>query len=120
MINGILPTVNSIILNRVVNSVISARLHTGRFKINPAKSRNKDGGKSAVAILKDARQLGCVCQDTEPPESLPSFYGRAQKTWDRFDECNAQNLRSVMRTSEKTKVRRSETFKSKFLISEMR
>ena len=59
--------------------------------------------------------LGCVSQDTEPPESLPSFYGRAQKTWDRFEECNAQKLRSVMQTFEKTKVRRSETFKSKFL-----
>ena len=33
------------------------------------KTLKKDGDKSAVAILKDARQLGCVFQDTEPPES---------------------------------------------------
>ena len=38
---GILPNVNSISLNRVVNSVISARLRTGRLKDNPAKSRRR-------------------------------------------------------------------------------
>ena len=67
----ILPNVNSFNLNGDVNSVISARLHTGRLKVNPAKNREKDGDKGAVVILKDARQLGCVFQDTEPPESLP-------------------------------------------------
>ena len=34
-----------------------------------AKSRKKNGDKSAVAILKNTRQLGCVCQDMEPPKS---------------------------------------------------
>ena len=29
----------------------------------------KGGDKSAVAIVKDVRQLGCVSQDVEPPES---------------------------------------------------
>ena len=71
MIVGILPNVNSVNLNRYANSVISARLNTGRLKVNPAKDRKKDGDKSAVAILKDAGQLGCVFQDTEPSESLP-------------------------------------------------
>ena len=37
------------------------------------KQRKMDGDKSAVAVLKDARQLGCVLQDVEPPESLPSL-----------------------------------------------
>ena len=36
----------------------------------PRKKPEKDGDKNAVAILKDARQLGCAFQDTEPPESL--------------------------------------------------
>ena len=36
----------------------------------PSKKPKKDGDKSAVAILKDTRHLGCVFQDTEPPESL--------------------------------------------------
>ena len=34
-----LPNVNSVNLNRDVNSVISAHLHTGRLKVNPAKNR---------------------------------------------------------------------------------
>ena len=57
-------------LNRVVNLVTSARLHTGRLKVNPAKKPRKDGDKSAV------RDLGCV---------------RAQKSWDQFDEFNSQS-----------------------------
>ena len=35
----------------------------------PSLKTKKDGDKSAVAILKDARQLGCVFQDIELPES---------------------------------------------------
>ena len=30
----------------------------------------KGGDKSAAAIVKDVRQLGCVSQDSEPPESV--------------------------------------------------
>ena len=33
------------------------------------KKLKKGGDKSAVAIVKDVRQLGCVSQDVEPPES---------------------------------------------------
>ena len=40
----------------------------------PSKKPKKDCDKSAVAILKDARQLGCVSQDTELPESLPILW----------------------------------------------
>ena len=64
----ILPNVSSVGLNRVVNSATSARLHTGRLKVNLAKKAEK---KSAVAMVKHARQSGCAFQDTEPPESLP-------------------------------------------------
>ena len=35
----------------------------------PGKRSKKNGGKSAVAMLKITRQLGCVCQDIEPPKS---------------------------------------------------
>ena len=62
--------VNCTSLNRVANSVICARLHTGRLKVNLAKGRKKDADKSAVAMLRNVRQLGCVFQDAEPPESL--------------------------------------------------
>ena len=67
----------------------------------PSQKPKKEGDKSAVAVLKDARRLGCVFQDTEPP--VYRFYRRAQKSWDQPDECKSQKLRSVMQTSEKTK-----------------
>ena len=35
----------------------------------PSKKFQKNGDKSAVAILKITRQLGCVFQDMEPPKS---------------------------------------------------
>ena len=35
----------------------------------PSKKSEKNGDKSAVAILKNTRQLGCVFQDMEPPKS---------------------------------------------------
>ena len=35
----------------------------------PSKRSKKNGDKSAVAMLKSTRQLGCVCQDMEPPKS---------------------------------------------------
>ena len=69
---GILPNVNSLSLNQVVNSVISACFHTGRLNVKPAKkNRKRMGDKSAVASLKEARQVGYAFQDTDPPESLP-------------------------------------------------
>ena len=43
-----------------------------------SKKPNKDGDKSAVAVVKDVRQLVCVFQDTEPPESL-SFLRKSTK-----------------------------------------
>ena len=33
----------------------------------PGRKPNKDDDRSAVAVLKDVRQLGCVFQDTESP-----------------------------------------------------
>ena len=43
----------------------------------PSKRSKKNGDKSAVAMLKITRQLGCVFQDMEPPKSS-SICGRAQ------------------------------------------
>ena len=40
------------------------------FEAQP-NTRPKNGGdKSAVAVVKSVRQLGCVFQDAEPPESV--------------------------------------------------
>ena len=41
VIIDILPNVKSFTLDRVVNSLTSARLRTGRLKINPAKNRRR-------------------------------------------------------------------------------
>ena len=41
---------------------------TGRLKNNQTKPKKSDDN-SAVAIVKDVRQLGCVSQNAEPPES---------------------------------------------------
>ena len=35
----------------------------------PSKRSQNNGDKSAVAMLKSTRQVGCVCQDLEPPKS---------------------------------------------------
>ena len=69
MTTGILPNVNSVRLNRGVNSAQSAHFRSGRLRIQPNKRPKKRGDKSAVAIVKDVQQLGCVSQDVEPPES---------------------------------------------------
>ena len=77
---GILPIVNSVSQNGAVSSAISARFHTGRLKVNLSKKPKQDGDKSAVALLKNVRQLGCVFQDTEQPESLPIVSKSAGRT----------------------------------------
>ena len=52
--------------------------------------------------------------------NLNRFYGRVKKSWDQSDEYDSDKLRSVMITSEKAKVHRSEKFMSKILISAVR
>ena len=73
----------------------------------PNKKPKKYEGKSAVAIVKSVRQLSCVPQDTEPPDSTTILL-RAEECWNQFDEYDSQGLHCVKQTSEKKKVRRSE------------
>ena len=73
---GILPNVSFIRQNRVLF-------------IRPKKKPKKGDHKNAADTMKDVRQLGCVFQDTEPPEAL-SILRRAQKSWDQFDEYDSQ------------------------------
>ena len=42
---------------------------TTPFDEQPSKRSRKNGDKSAVAMLKITRQMGCVLQDMEPPKS---------------------------------------------------
>ena len=44
---------------------------------------------------------------TQSRQNLHRFYGRAQKSWDQFDEYDSQKLCIVMQTSEKTQVHRN-------------
>ena len=44
-------------------------MRIARLMNSLAKGPKKNGDKSAVAMLKITRQLGCVCQDMEPPKS---------------------------------------------------
>ena len=81
-------------------------------KEQPNKRPKKGGDKSAVAIVKDVRQLGCVSQDAEPPESV-TFSWKGKKKMDQFDECDSQELRCVKQTPEKAKVHRGIKYKSK-------
>ena len=46
----------------------------------PNEKPNKGGDKSVEAKVKDVRQLGCVFQVTEPPESL-SFLQKGTQVW---------------------------------------
>ena len=47
----------------------SALMRIVRLMNSLAKGLKKNGDKSAVALLKITRQLGCGCQDMEPPKS---------------------------------------------------
>ena len=78
-----------------------------RWKVEeqPNKRPKKGGDKSAVAIVKSVRQLGCLSQDAGPPESA-TISRKSTKFWDQFDEYDTQEVRCVKQTSEKTKVHR--------------
>ena len=73
MTSGILPNVDFTSQNRVGNSAISARFRTGRLRNNQIKNQRRVVTKNAVAKFKDVRQLGCVFQDTELPESVSNL-----------------------------------------------
>ena len=67
--NGILQNACSTRPRMDAALVRSALMHIARLKSSPAKGLKKNGDKSAVAMLKSTRQLGCVFQDMEPPKS---------------------------------------------------
>ena len=46
----------------------------------PSKKSNKSGDKSAVAILKNTRQVGCVSQDVESPKSSSTLRKSSNKS----------------------------------------
>ena len=65
---GIFPNVNSVKLKSGCKFGDECSFPHWKVEEQP-KKKPKKCDKSAVAILKDVRQLGCVLQDTERPES---------------------------------------------------
>ena len=66
--NGILQNACSTSRRMDADLEISALMRIARLMNSPAKRSQKNGDKSAVAMLKSTRQLGCVFQDMEPPK----------------------------------------------------
>ena len=67
--NGIIWSACSTSRKRDADLGIRALTHTARLKNSPAKRSKKNGDKSAVAFLKNTRQLDRVFQGMEPPKS---------------------------------------------------
>ena len=67
--SGILQKACSTSQKKDADLAKSALAHTARLTNSLARSLKKKNDKSAVAILKNTRQLGCVFQDMEPPKS---------------------------------------------------
>ena len=59
----------------------SVLMHTvGLMNSLPKSLKRMGEDKSAVAMLKDTRQFGCVFQDMEPPKSSSILQKSAKKT----------------------------------------
>ena len=63
----------------------------------PTKRSKSNSDKSAVAMLKSTRQLGCVFQDMEPPKPILRMSSDMQKPFQRvkFTEAIARHTRIV-------------------------
>ena len=67
--NGILQNACSTSPKMDANLGIKCSYAHRQVDEQPSKRSKKNGDKSAVAMLKSTRQLGCVFQDMEPPKS---------------------------------------------------
>ena len=97
------PDVNFQSLNRIVNSAKSARFRTGRLRNNRIEGPRRVVTKVQWLSWKMCDSWVAYFR-TQSRWNLHRFYGRAQESWDQFDECNSQKLRSVMLTSEKRSI----------------
>ena len=78
----------------------SALMRIARLTNSLAKGLKKNGDKSAVAMLKITRQLGCVSQDMEAAEVFIDFCGRAQTYRNQSDVFDSLKPWYVMLTFE--------------------
>ena len=65
------------IWKRDANSGKSVLMHTARVMYSLAKKFQKNGYKSAVAVMRNTRSSGCVFQDMEPSKSSSIFRKRS-------------------------------------------
>ena len=86
----------------------SASLHTAGLKNSPAKGLKIIATKSAVAMLKETMNLGCVFQDVSR-RNLHRLYGRAQLCGNLPDVFDSLKPHCAMPKSE-TKIHRSTKF----------
>ena len=111
---GILLSVISRIQKRVAKQGISVRSCITRLTKNRIKSR-----KRHTFHQKKRKRGEKCCSDCENCTTIGLCLTWCQKSWDQFDEYGSHSLRYVKQVSGKTKDRRSEKYKSKFLISEV-
>ena len=83
----------------------------------PNKKPKKCGDKTAGGYCEKCTSGWVAYHRTSSNQNPQRFYGRTQKSWDQFDVYGSQDLCCVSQTSEKINVRRSETYKSNFIIS---
>ena len=111
---GILLSVISRIQKRIAKQGISVRSCITRLTKNRIKSRKRH------TFHQKKRKRGQKCfSDCENCTTIGLCLTWCQKSWDQFDEYGSHSLRYVKHVSGKTKDRRSEKYKSKFLISEV-
>ena len=94
---GPLPNVNSTSLNWAVNSGKVCSFPHWKVDEQPNKKPKKGGDKSAVAKVKDVRQLGCVLQDTDPPESSTILRKGTKKVLGPIRRVRLRFTRTVLR-----------------------
>ena len=73
MKNGILQNACSTSLKRDAGFGESALMRIASLMNSLPKRTKNNGDKSAMAMLKITRQLGCIFQDMEPPKSSSNF-----------------------------------------------
>ena len=96
---GILPNVNSMSLNRVVNSAQIACFRSGRLKNNQTKSRRRMKAKVQLLLWKVCNSW-VVYYRTLSRQILQRVLGREKECWNKFDECDSQRQHCVKQTSE--------------------
>ena len=116
MENGILQNACSTSPKMDADLVKSAPMRIARLMNSRNKRSEKNGDKSAVAMLKITRQLGCVFQDMEPPKSS-SILRNSSNIRETNPMCSDSLKPCYVMPTFETKIHRLEWFAQVILIS---